>query len=35
MAATQIINCKKAMTHPELDLEVYPGDKIIVPRRLW
>jgi protein involved in polysaccharide export with SLBB domain len=27
------INCIKAATNPELDLEVYPGDKIIVPRR--
>jgi protein involved in polysaccharide export with SLBB domain len=29
------INCKKARVHPELDLEVYPGDKIYVPRKLW
>jgi protein involved in polysaccharide export with SLBB domain len=27
------INCIKAQTNPELDLEVFPGDKIIVPRR--
>jgi protein involved in polysaccharide export with SLBB domain len=29
------INCKKARNHPELDLEVYPGDKIYVPRRIF
>jgi polysaccharide export outer membrane protein len=32
---TQIINCRKALTNPALDLEVYPGDTIHVPRRLW
>jgi polysaccharide export outer membrane protein len=32
---TQIINCVKALTNPRLDLEVYPGDKINVPRKLW
>ena len=30
----QIINCVKARDNPSLDLEVYPGDKIYVPRRL-
>ncbi|MEY2429326.1 MAG: polysaccharide biosynthesis/export protein VpsN [Verrucomicrobiota bacterium] len=29
------INCIKAREHPELDLEVYPGDKIDVPRKLF
>jgi protein involved in polysaccharide export with SLBB domain len=28
-----IINCKKAIKDPKLDLEVYPGDTVIVPRR--
>ena len=32
---TQIINCRKALTNPALDPEVYPGDKVQVPRRLW
>ena len=32
---TQIINCPKALINPALDLEIYPGDKIHVPRRLW
>ena len=32
---TQIVNCVKALDNPSLDLEVYPGDKIYVPRRLW
>ena len=29
------VNCIKALNDPGLDLEVYPGDKIHVPRRLW
>ena len=29
------INCIKAIKHPELDLDVYPGDTIFVPRRFW
>jgi polysaccharide export outer membrane protein len=32
---TQIINCVKAQANPSLDLEIYPGDKIYVPRRFW
>ncbi len=32
---TQIVNCPKALDNPALDPEVYPGDKIHVPRRLW
>lgn len=31
---TKTINRKKAIDKPELDLPVYPDDKIIVPRRL-
>jgi polysaccharide export outer membrane protein len=30
-----IIDCVKALKRPELDLPVYPGDKIYVPRRFW
>jgi protein involved in polysaccharide export with SLBB domain len=30
---TSVINCIKAIDHPELDLEVFPGDRIWVPRR--
>jgi protein involved in polysaccharide export with SLBB domain len=29
------INCKKAIDHPELDLPLYPGDRIYVKRRLF
>jgi protein involved in polysaccharide export with SLBB domain len=29
----QVINCVKALKHPELDLPVYPGDRITVGRR--
>jgi protein involved in polysaccharide export with SLBB domain len=29
-----IINCKKALKNPKLDLEVYPGDTIHVPRKI-
>lgn len=29
------VNCVKALSHPELDLPVYPGDRIFVPRRLY
>lgn len=29
------INCPKAQENPILDLEVYPGDKVYVPRRIW
>ena len=32
---TQTVNCLKALENPALDPEVYPGDKIHVPRRLW
>ena len=28
-------NCRKALSHPELDREVFPGDIINVPKRLW
>lgn len=29
-----IVDCKKAQKKPELDLPVYPGDRIYVPRRI-
>jgi polysaccharide export outer membrane protein len=29
----QTVNCLKAIQHPELDISVYPGDRIYVPRR--
>jgi len=32
---TLIMDCKKATTHPELDLPIYPDDKVFVPKRLW
>jgi len=32
---TQTVNCLKALDKPTLDPEVYPGDTIHVPRRLW
>jgi polysaccharide export outer membrane protein len=33
---TQVtVNCKKAISHPDLDPKVMPGDKIHVPRRWW
>jgi protein involved in polysaccharide export with SLBB domain len=31
----KIVNCIKALEDPKLDLPVYPGDKIVVKRRLW
>lgn len=31
---TVIVNCKKAQKDPRLDLEVFPGDKVWVPRRI-
>jgi len=31
----EYVNCVKALKHPELDLLVYPGDKIMVPRRIY
>jgi polysaccharide export outer membrane protein len=32
---TQVVNCVKALEKPSLDLEVYQGDTIHVPRRIW
>jgi len=32
---TQIINVDKAIRDPRLDVPVYPGDTIYVPRRLF
>lgn len=29
------INCIKAIDEPSLDVEIFPGDKIYVPRKLW
>ena len=29
------VNCDKALRDPSLDLPVYPGDQIQVPRRIW
>jgi protein involved in polysaccharide export with SLBB domain len=29
----QIVNCVKAIQHPELDVPIYPGDRIWVGRR--
>jgi protein involved in polysaccharide export with SLBB domain len=29
----RIVNCVRAIKHPELDIRVFPGDKINVPRR--
>jgi protein involved in polysaccharide export with SLBB domain len=29
------VNCIKALDDPSLDLPVYPGDKVVVRRRLW
>ncbi len=31
---TFIINCVKALRDPKLDVEIYPGDTITVPRRI-
>ncbi len=30
-----IVNYSKALKDPKLDLEVFPGDTITVPRRIW
>jgi protein involved in polysaccharide export with SLBB domain len=32
---TMTVNCVKARSNPKLDPEVYPGDRIFVPRRIW
>jgi polysaccharide export outer membrane protein len=29
-----VVNCKKAQKDPRLDLEIFPGDKVWVPRRI-
>jgi protein involved in polysaccharide export with SLBB domain len=31
----EIVNCVRALRHPELNLEVHPGDRITVPHRLY
>jgi polysaccharide export outer membrane protein len=30
----ETVNCKKLIDHPELDPEVFPGDKVHVPRSI-
>lgn len=32
---SDVVDCKKAKRNPKLDLPIYPGDIILVPRRLW
>jgi len=32
---TQIVNCKKALIDPRMDLEVFPGDTVHVRRSIW
>ncbi len=32
---TEVIDGVKALRDPNLDVEIYPGDKIHVPRRIW
>jgi polysaccharide export outer membrane protein len=29
------VNCEMARERPELDLPIYPNDRVIVPRRFW
>lgn len=29
------VDCDKAIKNPKLDIEIYPGDRIFVPRRIW
>jgi protein involved in polysaccharide export with SLBB domain len=31
---TFTVNCKRALVNPELDVEIFPGDKVHVPRSL-
>lgn len=31
----ETVNCKKALVNPKLDLPIYPGDKIVVKKRVW
>lgn len=31
----EIVNCEKARENPALDVPIYPGDKIFVPRKWW
>lgn len=31
----EIVNCEKAKEDPALDVPIYPGDKIFVPRKWW
>lgn len=32
---TELIDCGKAIRDPKFDVEIYPGDKIHVPRKIW
>jgi protein involved in polysaccharide export with SLBB domain len=32
---TVTVNCVKALSQPDLDVEIYPGDKVFVPKRIW
>lgn len=29
------VDCREALSHPEKNVEIYPGDKINVPKRAW
>jgi polysaccharide export outer membrane protein len=31
----EIVNALKALEDPSLDLRVYPGDRVVVPRSIW
>jgi polysaccharide export outer membrane protein len=31
----EIVNYKKAQVDPKLDVPIFPGDRIIVPRKIW
>ena len=32
---TSVVDCDAALYNPALDVPIYPGDRITVPRRLW
>lgn len=32
---TEIVNVNKAIEDPRFDVQIYPGDRIVVPRRFW
>lgn len=31
----EVVNCKRVKENPALDVPIYPGDTIYVPRKLW